>query len=360
MNAQILSVLELLKNGDIRSALEQLALLQSSLSTQQTQLNNIVNTLLPAKVDKIGVINGGGVYENLLEGDFQFGDNVAGHEFRGVIETGSRIRHYGDTIDNADITNVGFVKNQLDPIRKLAQLAIRRNGDVVKGASGGRIDYTFDYINWNFGKNTTFTFGETGVTVAIANFVNSIVNYDATSQVFYRGAISDPYHNVNKVYVDTAIAIATSQFLIRNTNSYTNNTQDIFVNFVTEDSNGRIAKINVADFTFDSDGIVYNGIDPLHVNIRFLLNGKDLPYHFTTSFNITGYVYKNASEIDSSAWGYGTDNTNSRNWFTVYVDVDVQLNQGDKIKFRINQAWGGAGPFGGYGTTDWTIRISGL
>lgn len=76
------------------------------------------------------------VTKEQLIGDFQFGAfNNPSAPFRGVINNGSSLEHYGRIAQPNDIINVNYMTKQLSPIARLAAKGISRFGDTINGSS---------------------------------------------------------------------------------------------------------------------------------------------------------------------------------------------------------------------------------
>jgi hypothetical protein len=136
-----------------------------------------------------------------LMGDFNFGQ-LNGEQFRGVIQEGSYLEHYGRIATPNDVVNVRYVQKSVGPAIVLAQNAIKRSGDTVGAVPiSGTLPTAFNFINCDFLFDEHCTLRFKGVVseldltqVATVKYVNDMIQTHVDTyiaQLFYAQWVCD-------------------------------------------------------------------------------------------------------------------------------------------------------------------------
>ena len=125
------------------------------------------------------------VTKEILLGDYAFGllnldledltVNKNDFQFRGRVNFGSVLEHFGRQELPNDVSTIKFVEDRIQTASKALGNAIRRTGDIVEGPgvpdstnphsdTNGRFSYAFNNVNWTFGQSTTLKYQGTPAT----------------------------------------------------------------------------------------------------------------------------------------------------------------------------------------------------
>jgi hypothetical protein len=368
MNPHLLSALEKLKIGDIKSSMDQIrslygevALIKQEIETLFTELDSKVSLVSrkldgPSTVSKLGT----GIIASITSAGTVL--NGTGTLFSKEVAIGNQIKIGSETVTVTGLDSlspdikmtvtpalVGSYANQIFAIIKPATKELLKgefdfgelNGDTFNGVvrqgssleTFGRMTQPSDVVNVSFVQKQT-----TPIMVRAQNAIqrdgDNIVGpsnlnryeytFDKTTFLFgdnstldFSGIIGSPTSLTTKQYVDNAFNIATTKFYKRilGSTTYTNGTH-------TESS-------NIDDYlTVTGNGIIIK--KPCLALIIASVKGS-MDKHYNASLTYEAVIKNRGVAIANSLFIQDTDNTNETLTVKIPVLASVPLIAGDSI-----------------------------